>query len=182
MKKLILFFFITAQLLQADAKLDTYKLYQDAKYEEACQSADKILSQYKDDEEFISLYAFSCLNADKLDKLAIAVTSLKKSPESRANAAYFSVILMQKKLLMHALSDQYDLKPIKLPTTEYILSVVFDLYSSDTNPTQRRRYNYVDPKNPNKNYRLFVTKSGTSPKMIIEEYENKQLTKRHIYW
>jgi len=83
---------------------------------------------------------------------------------------------------MHALSDQYDLKPIKLPTTEYVLSVVFDLYSSDTNPKQRRRYNYVDPKNSNKNYRLFVTKAGPSPKMVIEEYENKKLTKRHIYW
>ena len=182
MKKLILFLFITSLVLQADAKLDTYKLYQEAKYDEACQKASNLLSQYKDDEEFISLYAFSCLNADKLDKLSVAITSLKKSPESRANAAYFSVILMQKKLLMHALSDQYDLKPIKLPTTEYVLSVVFDLYSSDTNPKKRRRYNYVDPKNANKNYRLFVTKSGPSPKMVIEEYENKQLTKRHIYW
>ena len=182
MKKLILFFFLSSLVLHADAKLDTYKLYQNAKYEEACQKANSILSQYKDDEEFISLYAFSCLNADKLDKLAVAITSLKKSPDSRANAAYFSVILMQKKLLMHALSDQYDLKPIKLPTTEYVLSVVFDLYSSDTNPKQRRRYNYVDPKNSNKNYRLFVTKAGPSPKMVIEEYENKKLTKRHIYW
>jgi hypothetical protein len=89
---------------------------------------------------------------------------------------------MQKKLLMHALSDHYDLKPIKLPTTEYVLSTVFDLYSSDTNTKERRRYNYNDPKDTNKMYRLYVTKSGTSPKMIIEEYYNKKMTKRHIYW
>ena len=46
------------------------------------------LTNLKDDEEFISLYGFSCLNADKLDKLSVVITSLKKSPEARANAAY----------------------------------------------------------------------------------------------
>ena len=182
MKKLILLLFLAPLFLQADAKVNTYKLYQDAKYEEACLSGDKVLKQYKNDEEFISLYAFSCLNADQLDKLSLPITSLKKTAESRANAAYFSVILMQKKLLMHALTDQYDLRPIKLPTTEYVLSTVFDLYSNDTGSKKRRRYNYVDPKDTKKSYRLFVTKSGSSPKMIIEEYYDKIMTKRHIYW
>lgn len=182
MNKIILFFLLSPLILLADAKVDTYKLFQDAKYEEACQSGDALLQQYKDDEEFISLYAFACLNADQLDKLSMPITSLKKSPESRANAAYFSVILMQKKLLMHALADQYDLKPVKLPTTEYILSTVFDLYSNDNGSKERRRYNYTDPKDVTKSYRLFVTKSGSSPKMIIEEYNDKIMTKRHIYW
>lgn len=182
MNKLILFLFLSPLFLHADAKLETYKLYQDAKYEEACQAGDPLLEQYKNDEEFISLYAFSCLNSDQLDKLSVAITSLKKTPDSRANAAYFSVILMQKQLLMHALTDQYELKPIKLPTTEYVLSTVFDLYSKDTRVKDRRRYNYVDPADTNKSYRLFVTKSGSSPKMIIEEYYDKIMTKRHIYW
>ena len=182
MKKFIMFLSLSAMVMAADAKIDTYKLYQAQKYEEACLSGEKVLQKYKNDEEFISLYAFSCLNADQLDKLAIPITELKKSPESRANAAYFSVILMQKKLLMHALSDGYDLKPIKLPTTEYVLSTVFDLYTNDQGSKERRRYNYVDPKDSKKSYRLFVTKSGASPKMIIEEYYDAALTKRHIYW
>ena len=182
MIKLLLFLFISPLFLLADAKMETYKLYQDKKYEEACQAGDKVLQQYIGDEEFVSLYAFSCLNADQLDKLSLPITSLKNTPDSRANAAYFSVILMQKSLLMHALTDQYDLKPIKLPTTEYVLSTVFDLYSSDTGSKERRRYNYTDPKDGKKNYRLFVTKSASSPKIIIEEYYDKIMTKRHIYW
>ena len=182
MKKLTFLLFFSSLLLQADSKLDTYKLYQDAKYEEACQMGEKILEQYKDDEEFISLYAFSCLNADYLDKLSIPITALKKSPEARANAAYFSVILMQKELLMHSLSDQYDLKPVKLPTTDYVLSTVFDLYTKDTGPKDRRRYNYRDPDDAKKSYRLFVTKSAPAPKMVIEEYYDKIMTQRHIYW
>ncbi len=182
MNKIILILFLSPLLLLADAKIDIYKLYQEAKYEEACKSGESLLKQYKGDEEFISLYAFACLNADQLDKLALPITSLKKTAEARANAAYFSVILMQKKLLMHALSDQYDLKAITLPTTEYVLSTVFDLYSSDTNTQVRRRYNYVDPKDVKKSYRLFVTKNASSPQMIIEEYYDKIMTKRHIYW
>ena len=182
MTKLLFILISSVLILHADAKMEMYKLYQDAKYEDACQAGDKITDQYKNDEEFISLYAFSCLNADQLDKLSMPISSLKKTPESRANAAYFSVILMQKKLLMHALADQYDLKSIKLPTTEYVLSTVFDLYTNDSGSKSRRRYNYVDPKDAKKSYRLFVTKSGASPKMIIEEYYDKIMTKRHIYW
>lgn len=176
---LLLFFSL---LLLGDSKLETYKLYQDAKYEEACKMGEKFLEQYKNDEEFISLYAFSCLNADHLDKLLIPITTLKKSKEARANAAYFSVILMQKKLLMYSLSDQYDLKPVRLPSTDYVLSTVFDLYTKDSGPKERRRYNYRDPKDPKKSYRLFVTKSAPSPKMVIEEYYDKIMTQRHIYW
>ncbi len=182
MMKTVLLFVVSTMILSADAKMETYKLYQNAKYEEACQSGEKLLDQYKNDEEFISLYAFACLNADYLDKLAMPISSLRNSAEARANAAYFSVILMQKKLLMHALADQYDLKPVKLPTTEYVLSTVFDLYTKDTASKDKRRYNYVDPQDANKSYRLFVTKSGPSPKMVIEEYYDKIMTKRHIYW
>ncbi|WP_345977446.1 hypothetical protein [Sulfurimonas sp. HSL3-7] len=182
MIKLTFLFFVSSMLLQADTKLETYKLYQDAKYEEACQKGEGILEEYKDDEEFISLYAFACLNADHLDKLSMPITALKKSKEARANAAYFSVILMQKKLLMYSLSDRYDLKPVKLPTTDYVLSTVFDLYAKDTSPKDRRRYNYRDPNDAKKSYRLFVTKSAPSPKMVIEEYYDKIMTQRHIYW
>lgn len=182
MIKTVFLLLITAVVLYADAKMETYRLYQNAKYKEACQSGEKVLDQYSNDEEFISLYAFSCLNADYLDKLSMPISTLKNSAESRANAAYFSVILMQKKLLIHALTDQYDLKPVRLPTTDYVLSTVFDLYTKDTAPKDQRRYNYVDPDDANKSYRLFVTKSGSAPKMVIEEYYDKIMTKRHIYW
>jgi len=182
MIKTVLLLFFSSLILHADGKIETYKLYQDGNYTAACQTGEGLLEEYKNDEEFISLYAFSCLKADYLDKLSLPITTLKNSAESRANAAYFAVILMQKKLLLHALSDQYDLKPVKLPTTDYVLSTVFDLYSKDSASKDRRRYNYIDPKDPKKSYRLFVTKGAPSPKMIIEEYYDKIMTQRHIYW
>jgi hypothetical protein len=78
MIKIISLFFISSLLLYADSKIDVYRLYQDTKYEEACIAGEKALDQYKNDEEFISLYAFSCLNADYLDNLSQPISMLKK--------------------------------------------------------------------------------------------------------
>ena len=182
MKQFILILVLAPLFLYADTKMEIYKLYQDKNYETACQLAESALSTNRTDEEFLSVYAFSCLKIDKVDQLAPAITGLKKSKESRANAAYFSVILMQKSLLMHALNDQFDLHPMHFPTSTYILSTVYNLYAKDTGSKKRRRYNYIDPSDAKKSYRLFVTKTGTSPKMVIEEYYDKILSQRHIYW
>ena len=44
----------------ADIKVSLYHLYQDKQYDEACQEGLKVFNQYRQDEEFVSLYAFSC--------------------------------------------------------------------------------------------------------------------------
>lgn len=182
MKHLAILLLLMPLFLNANSKMEAYALYQDNKYEAACLAAEQVVNEYLEDEEFLSIYAFSCLNADQLDKMLVPIAHLKRSSESRANAAYFSVLLMQKNLLIHALADQYELKSIKFPSTQNVLSVVYDLYSSDNSSKKRRRYNYTDPSDPKKSYRLFITKTATSPKMVIEEYYDKILSKRHIYW
>lgn len=182
MKQILLLLLVAPLILLADAKIDIYKLYKDKNYDAACNQGEAFLSQLAQDEEFVSIYAFSCLQADKINKLAQPITLLKKSSDARANAAYFSVILMQKELLMHALLDQYDLNAVKLPTTDYLLSVVYNRYSNDPNKNKHRRYNYIDNNDPKKRYRLYVIKGSDAPKMIIEEYYDTLMTKRHIYW
>ena len=181
MKQIILLFLITPLFLFADTKMDIYKLYKEKNYVQACSQGEAFLTQLSQDEKFVSVYAFSCLQADQIDKLALPITFLKNSSEARANAAYFAVILMQKKLLFHALLDQYDLNTLKLPTSEHLLSIVYNLYSHDINKNKRRRYNYVDKNDPKKRYRLYITKGTAAPKMIIEEYYDKLMTKRHTY-
>lgn len=182
MKKVVITLSILFASLHADLKMDVYKLYQDKMYDKACQMANSVIQNYSEDESFISLYGFSCLKSDHINELSYAITHLNSTKESRANAAYFSVILMQKTLLMHALSDQYDLNAIKVPTSDYLLSTVFDLYTKDTNSKKRRRYNYKDPINMNRAYRLYIIRGEKAPKIVIEVYENQQMTKRHIYW
>lgn len=166
----------------ADIKSSLYHLYQDKQYQEACKEGLKVFQEYRKDEEFVSLYAFSCLNADYIDRLAIPISLLKKSEEARSNAAYFSVILMQKKLLYHSLLDAYELSELKLPTTDHVLSIVFELYAKVKHERKQNHYVFQDSQNDKVSYKLYIKNGGRSKKMVIEEYYDTIMTHRHIYW
>ncbi|WP_457746151.1 hypothetical protein [Sulfurimonas sp.] len=168
--------------LYADLKQEMFGLYQNQKFEKVCTMGFDNFTRYKRDEEFVSLYAFACLNSDFIDRLAIPIAVLKFSKESRANSAYFSVILMQKKLLYHSLVDGYELTSFKLPTTDYVLSKVFNLYSKLKDKTKRTFYLFEDPKDSKVTYKLYLEKDYKIRKMVIEEYYDTILIKRHVYW
>jgi len=157
-------------------------LYQKRAYEDVCQIGFDYFKKNKRDEEFVSLYAFSCLNADYIDRLAAATAVLKFSKKARANSAYFSLILMQKKLLYHALVDNYSLSSFKLPSTDYVLSRVFELYSKLEEHNTHTFYLFEDPLNPKIRYKLYLSLKSKRKKMIIEEFYDTSSIKRHIYW
>jgi hypothetical protein len=179
--KLILIFFLAFNLY-AGVKHRMFKLYQNEEYKKACTLGYDYFKKNKNDEQFLSLYGFSCLKSDYIDRLAQPVTRLKFSKEARANAAYFSVILMQKKLLYHALLDGYDLSSFSLPSTDYVLSKVFDLYSRLDKPAKKEFYLFKDSENKNLLYKLYIVKDAQINKMVIEEYYDTIKIKRHIYW
>ncbi len=180
MRLLILLFLITN--IYADVKQEMFGLYQNKKYEQVCTMGFDNFGKYKRDEEFVSLYAFACLNSDYIDRLAVPTAVLKFTEEARANSAYFSVILMQKKLLYHSLLDGYELSELKLPTTDYVLSKVFDLYTKLGKHEKRAFYLFEDPKDKKLTYKLYLAKDYKITKMVIEEFYDTMLIKRHIYW
>jgi len=179
--KLLLLFVLVANL-SADIKRDMFNLYQNKKYEKVCSMGFDNFKKNKKDEEFVSLYAFSCLNSDYIDRLAVPTAVLKFSKESRANSAYFSVILMQKKLLYHALVDNYDLSEFSLPTTDYVLSKVFDLYAKLGKHEPRAFYLFEDPDDAKLTYKLYLSRDYKLDKIVIEEFYDTISIKRHIYW
>jgi len=179
--KLLLALFL-ALTLYADTKQLMFNLYQNKKYEKVCQIGFDNFKQNKHDEEFVSLYAFSCLNSDYIDRLAVPTAVLKSSQEARANSAYFSVILMQKKLLYHALVDNYDLSEFSLPTTDYVLSRVFDLYAKIGKHKPRAFYLFEDPNDDKLTYKLYLSRDYKLDKIVIEEFYDTITIKRHVYW
>ncbi|ADN08913.1 hypothetical protein [Sulfurimonas autotrophica] len=180
--KLIILFILTYNLFAYDIKQNLFTLYQNKKYEKVCSIGFNNFQKYKQDEEFVSLYAFGCLNSDYIDRLAIPIATLKFSKEARANSAYFSVILMQKKLLYHALIDGYDLSKYILPSTDYVLSRVFDLYIKLGKHEPRAFYLFEDPTDMKLSYKLYISKGDRVSKMVIEEYYDTIILKRHVYW
>jgi len=117
-----------------------------------------------------------------VERLSIPINILKLSQESRSNAAYFSIILMQKKLLYHALIDNYDISSLNLPTTDYVLSKVFDLYSKHKKDKQQEFYIFEDEKDNQLKYKLYLLKDARIDKMVIEEFHDSLSIKKHIYW
>lgn len=180
--KLLLLTALLAITLYADVKREMLELFQNKDYKEACTIGFKNFAKYSKDEEFVSLYGFSCLNIDYIDRLSVPITTLKLTSESRANAAYFSTILMQKRLLYHALLDNYDISSLNLPTTDYVLSKVFDFYTKQGIHEPREFYIFEDEDDKNLKYKLYILKDGKIDKMIIEEFYNSISTKKHIYW
>lgn len=179
--RLLVLFFITVSLY-ADLKKEMYNLYQNKKYEEVCNQGFEHFNEYRDDEEFVSLYAFGCLHSDYIDRLSIPIAMLKFSKEARANSAYFSIIFMQKKLLLHALIDRYPLYSLDLPSTDYVLSKVFDLYAALGEHEPRAFYLFEDQNDPKLSYKLYLEKDEKLSKIIIEEYYDSVNIKRHVYW
>ena len=168
--------------LYGDVKREMFTLYQNKKFENVCEIGFDHFKENKKDEEFVSLYAFACLKSDYIDRLAVPTAVLKFSKEARANSAYFSVILMQKKLLYHALLDNYDLSEYVLPSTDYVLSKVFDLYSKLGEHDSRVFYLFEDPNDKKITYKLYLSRDYKVTQMIIEEFYDTIAVKRHIYW
>jgi len=179
--KIILILLFTLSLY-ADTKQTMFDLYQNEKYEKVCNIGfDKFRFNNKD-EEYISLYAFACLKSDYLDRLSTPIAMLKYSKESRSNSAYFSVILMQKKLLYHSLVDGYNISNLNLPTTDYVLSVVFDLYAKLGKHEPRSFYLFENENDSKITYKLYLAKGNRVDKIVIEEFYDAVTIKRHVYW
>jgi len=182
MKKLFYLFFLLSITVQANIKEDMFNFYENKKYEKVCNLGFSNFNKFPRDQDFLMLYSFGCLHSDYIDRLTVPIGMLKYTKEARKNAAYFAAILLQKKLLYNALVDGYPLSSYKFPTTDYILSKIFDYYTALGEHNPRNFYLFDDHKNPKLTYKLYLNKTSKPYKMIIEEYYDNTLVKKHIYW
>ena len=89
---------------------------------------------------------------------------------------------MQKKLLYHALVDNYDLSSLILPTTDYVLSKVFDFYAKLGKHEPRELYLFEDKDDKKLTYKLYLQKDTKLNKIVIEEFYDTIALRRHVYW
>jgi hypothetical protein len=167
--------------LFASKKSEMLKLYKASKYMDACDIGYKNFASNKKDEKFITLYAFSCLKADQINRLSCPIRLLRKTKEARFNSAYFSIILMQKKLLYYAMMDNYNITSFKLPSSEYILSRVFNMYIDATKEGKTAPFNFKD-KDERYSYKLYLINDNGVNKVVIDEMFDSNLVQKHSYW
>ena len=182
MGKIAILTILLTTLLSAATVQDLYNLYHAKKYEQGCKLGLRIFDKYKKDSKFLMLYAFSCLKADYIDRLAVPMTGLRRTKSERANASYFATIILQKKLLYHALLDNVDISHLKLPSTDYILSKIFDMYTNGKYKKVDGRYIFTPENGNGLYYVLYIERGKGAPKMVIEERLDDHTIKRHRYW
>ena len=107
---------------------------------------------------------------------------LTHTKDARANASYFSTILLQKQLLMQSLIDEKSIDDLHLPTTNFFLSKVFRLFLEKKYELKDGVYFIKDVKQKEKLYKLYIKESKKKKKhMIIEIYKDDKFTKRYRY-
>ncbi len=181
LKVLIPILFLSSGLI-ASQKQIMRSLYKDAKYMRACNIGHDSFLKNKKDEEYVTLYAYSCLKADYINRLARPIGVLRSTKEARFNSAYFSVILMQKKLLYYSMIDDFDISSLKLPSSDHILSRIFNMYIDASRIGQKPPFNFTDKKDPNLSYKLYLIKEDNIQKVVIDELYNSKLITKHKYW
>jgi len=152
-----------------------YKLYEKQEYEAGCKLAKRLYRSYLDNEKFLTLYGLNCLETNDIDEIAKPMVLLKKSRESRQNASYFGTILLQKQLLKQALLDGRELTILKLPTTNFYLSKVFNAFVRGNYKRDGKKYIIEDG---NTLYQLYIDNKS---RMVIDLYKSGRFLKRYIY-
>jgi len=180
--KLLSVLILLATFSNAANKEDIIKLYKEKNYRKACLKAGDLYNKYKSDEEFLSIYAHSCLEVDMISRTILPIVKLYKTPESRENAAYFTTILYQKKLLYHALVDDIDISYINLPKTKYILSIVFNKFVSGDYDYKNNAYWFNDDDNNEISYKLSLETHQKIKKIFLRTYNNGKIIKVRTYW
>lgn len=181
-KKLCLTFILLAGSLYATTKEDIVEFYNNKEYKKTCLKAGELYQQYKNDEDFLSIYAHACLEEDMINRTILPIVKLYKTQKARENAAYFATILYQKKLLYYALVDDVDISYINLPKTEYVLSIVFNKFVSGNYDYKNGAYWFVDDNDAKISYKLSVEIHQKVKKLFLRSYANGTLTKVRTYW
>ena len=181
----ILLFMMTISSFLFSSNLSTlYKFYEKQEYNKACNYGYKYLykKSNKGSEKYLTLYGLSCLETNHIERIATPMVYLKGTKSARANASYFSTILLQKQLLQQALIDKKDLTELNLPQTSFIVSKVFRLFIEKKYTLKNDVYRLEDSKNRNIRYQLYLETSKKNKKyMLIDIYKNDKFIQRYRY-
>lgn len=177
---LIFLFFTHSYALSIESIRNWYK---EGEYKKICSNGvGSIYPQFKDNEEFLNMYAHSCLEDDMINRMTIPILKLIRTPQTRANAVYYSTILYQKKLLYHALIDGIDISYISLPKTGHLLSIIFDKFIKKEYEQKDEALIFKD-ENKDVYHKLYLSKNDKNIyKLVLKTYKHGKIIKTRTYW
>ena len=154
-------------------------LYHQGDFRSACLEGAHILRDNRTDETLVNAFGIACLRSDFIDLSSNAILYLRSAPGSRQNAAYILTVVLQKKLLYHAMADGVDIKGSLLPQTPHILSKVYNAYATEE---YERITNGYEMKIDGERVVLDSLQDDGHFKIRIRRYEGSRLVDQHLYW
>jgi len=181
-KKIFVFCFVLSNFLFASTLSDIENLYKQGKYPLVCTQSGHIYTENKNNEKFLNMFADSCLKSDMINRIVLPIIKLYKTKQARENAAYFTTILYQKKMLYYSLCDNIDISYINLPKINYILSKIFDKYIRGKYNLKDDAYWFKDDTDNEIRYKLSIETKNGIKKMYLRTYQNDNIIKTRVYW
>lgn len=150
-------------------------------YNRICSNSVRDLFIKEQNDSIANLYAKACLKMDKINDLIIPIVMLYKTKDARENAALYSTILFQKKLLYLSLIDGVNISNVRTPKIDYILSEVFDKYVK--NDYKRNQDKLIFKLKSGKKCELFIKNDDGIKKIVLLLYnKDNKLESIKTYW
>lgn len=156
---------------------DVIKDYKEGNYKDVCIKSAKFYKNAEKNEQILSIIGDACAKIDYINPLGYIVRGLVSTPQFRQNGSYFATLILQKKLIYQFMNDAIDLKNLRLPRSEHVLSVVFENLVKNN---YEKKDGKIIIKLKEKEYRVWL---GNERKRVvhIDEYEDGKIIKRHGY-
>lgn len=163
--------------MQAYSYTDVMKDYEAQNFEKVCSDGAVFYLKNERNEQILTAIGDACARTDAINPLGNITRNLISTKEYRESGSYFATLVLQKKLIYQFMSDNINLKELKLPRTDHVLSRVFEQLS-------KGNYEIVDNRveilTPEMNYLLWL--SNDDPKKVyIDEHKDGKLVRRHWY-
>ncbi len=173
----LLFLFFSLTSLHAYSTADIQADYKAQNYERICKNNGLFIHKDATSEEILTIIGDACARVDSLNPLAIITKTLLLSPQSRESASYFMTLLLQKKLIYQFMHDGVDLKNLRLPQTDHVLSIVFEQLVLNN---YEKREDKIIITIQTMQYHLWLS-NDTPKRVYIDEYSNNVRVKQHWY-
>ncbi|MDD3344423.1 MAG: hypothetical protein PHR87_12715 [Sulfurospirillaceae bacterium] len=159
---------------------DVLKDYEAGRFEKVCDDGAIFYMRNDKNENILTAIGDACARVDSINPLAAIVKNLISTKEFRESGSYFATLVLQKKLIYQFMNDNINLKELRLPRTNHVLSRVFENLATDNYKVVDEGLRKIEISTPEMDYVLWLS-SDDPKKVFIDEYKNGKLLQRHWY-
>ena len=177
MKVVLVFLGVFWSYMYAYSYNDVLRDYDAKNFEKVCNEGNALIIKNDKNEQILVAIGDACARVDSINILGSVTKNLISTKEYRESGSYFATLVLQKKLIYQFMLDNINLKELKRPRTNHVLSKVFEQLSKGNYVVVDKR---IEITTPEMNYLLWL--SDDDPKKVyIDENKDGKLVKRHWY-